>query len=191
MISGSSSAAEVPDAAAVPEPQHATPVLDAPAAGAGVVAAAAALAVLGIGARGLVAACFLGALAVLAAIDLRTHLLPNRIVLPSAAAVLILQVSLFPGDALEWVLASAGCFAVLLALALARPGGVGMGDAKLGLLLGAGLGLDAAMAMLIGCLALWPVAAYILARDGLGARTRALPLGPALALGAVAVVLTG
>jgi leader peptidase (prepilin peptidase)/N-methyltransferase len=117
--------------------------------------------------------------------------LPNWIVLPSAALVLTLQLALFPGDALEWVVASLGCFALLLALAVVRPGGIGMGDAKLGLLLGAGLGIDVAMAMLVGCLALWPVAAYILARDGLDARSKALPLGPALALGAALVTLAG
>jgi leader peptidase (prepilin peptidase)/N-methyltransferase len=191
MISGSSSAAEPAVVRAGMEPAPAVSVLDAPVLGTGLAAAAAAFAVLGIGARGIVAACFLGALGMLAVVDWRTHLLPNRIVLPAAAAVLILQVSLFPDDALEWVLASVGCFAILLALALVKPGGIGMGDAKLGLLLGAGLGLDVAMAMLIGCLALWPVAAYIVARDGLDARTRALPLGPALALGAALVTLTG
>jgi leader peptidase (prepilin peptidase) / N-methyltransferase len=191
VISGPPSAIHPPVLEAGPEPRPAVRLLDPAAIGVGLAGAVAALAVLGIGSRGIVAACFLGALGVLAVIDYRTHLLPNRIVLPSAAAVLILQVSLFPGDALEWVLASVGCFAVLLALALIKPGGIGMGDAKLGLLLGAGLGIDVAMAVFIGCLALWPIAAYILARDGLDARTTALPLGPALAFGAAAVTLMG
>jgi leader peptidase (prepilin peptidase) / N-methyltransferase len=191
MISGSSSAAETPAPSAPVSPRAAARMLDPVALGVGLAAAAAALAVLGTGSRGFVAACFLGTLGVLAVIDLRTHLLPNWIVLPSAALVLTLQLALFPGDAVEWVVASFGCFTVLLALALVRPGGIGMGDAKLGLLLGAGLGTDVAMAMLVGCLALWPVAVYILARHGLDARSKALPLGPALALGAALVTLAG
>jgi leader peptidase (prepilin peptidase) / N-methyltransferase len=159
--------------------------------GAGVVVAGFTLGVLGIDSDGIVGACFLGALAALAVIDFRTHELPTQVVLPAAATVLILQLALFPDNALEWVLSSVGCFALLLVLALSRRGALGMGDATLGLLLGAGLGLDVAMALLIGSLALWPVAAFILVRDGLDARKTQLPLGPALALGAAVVILTG
>ena len=189
MILDSSSTTERPTPDTQVEEQPAVSVLDPLALGVGLAGAVAALAVLGSGSEGLVAACFLGALGVLAVIDYRTHLLPNRIVLPAAALVLGLQLALFPGDALEWILAAVGAFAVLLVLALTRPGGLGMGDAKLGLLLGAGLGLDVATALFIGCLALWPVAVYILAREGLDARSRALPLGPALAFGAAVVTL--
>lgn len=191
MISGSPSATEPAAVDAVTERAPTAPLYDSLVALGAVGGAAAALVALGTGARGLVGACFLGALGALAVIDLRTHLLPNRVVLPAAAVVLILQVVFFPEAALEWVLASVGCFGLLAVLALVKPGGLGMGDAKLGLLLGAGLGMDVAMAMLIGCLALWPVAGYILARDGLEARHAALPLGPALALGAAVVLLTG
>jgi prepilin signal peptidase PulO-like enzyme (type II secretory pathway) len=158
--------------------------------GAGVVVAGFTLGVLGIGSDGIMGACFLGALAALAVIDFRTHELPNKVVLPVAATILILQLALFPDNALEWVLSSVGCFALLLVLVLSRRGALGMGDATLGLLLGAGLGLDVAMALLIGTLALWPVAAFILLRDGIDARKTELPLGPALALGAAIVTLT-
>lgn len=159
--------------------------------GAAVAAAILALVVLGLGSRGVVAACFLGALGALAVIDFQTHLLPNRIVVPAAALVLALQLALFPGDAVEWIAAALGCFVVLLLIALAKPGGIGMGDAKLGLLLGAGLGADVTMALVLGCLALWPFAVYLLLRDGADARKAVLPLGPALALGAAVITLTG
>ena len=105
---------------------------------------------------------------------------------------LVQSLALFPDQALEWVLASVGCFSLLLVLTLLKPGGLGMGDVKLGLLLGAGLGLDVATAVLLGCLALWPVALYVvLTADGPDARKRTLPLGPALALGAAIVALAG
>jgi leader peptidase (prepilin peptidase)/N-methyltransferase len=174
-----------PDAATVPGTG-----IDLVAAGAGFGVALFTLAVLGLGSRGVVGAIFLGALAVLAVIDFKTHRIPNRIVLPSAALVLALQLALFPDDALEWVLASLGAAALLLALALVKPGGIGMGDVKLGLLLGAGLGVDVAVAMLIGALALWPFALWVVLHGGLDARNNALPLGPALAFGAAVVVLT-
>lgn len=141
--------------------------------------------------KGLVTACFLGALGVLSVIDFQRHLLPNRIVYPSAALVLGLQVILFPGDALESILAAVGCFAALLALALVKPGGIGMGDVKLGLLLGAGLGAGVVTAVFVGFLAMWPVALWVVAREGFSARKRALPLGPALAFGAAVVALAG
>lgn len=145
----------------------------------------------GPGARGLVDAVFLAALGALAVIDFERHLLPNRIVLPSAALVFALQLALFPNQALEWTIASLATFLSLLVLALIRPGGLGMGDVKLGLLLGAGLGSAVLGALLIGFLALWPVALWLLLRGGAGARKRALPLGPALAFGAAVVVLAG
>jgi len=188
MIAEPASAA--PDSATDSMPVRSSASVDPVAVGAGAVAAFFTLAVLGLGSRGIVGACLLGALAVLAVIDFKTHTLPNRIVLPSAGLVLTLQLLLFPGDAVAWVVASLGAAALLLALALAKPGGIGMGDVKLGLLLGAGLGADVTVAMLIGVLALWPSALWVVLHGGVDARKKALPLGPALALGAAVVVLT-
>jgi leader peptidase (prepilin peptidase) / N-methyltransferase len=145
----------------------------------------------GPGARGLVDAVFLAALGALAVIDYERHLLPNRIVLPSAALVFALQLAFFPDQAVEWTIAAVATFLGLLMLALIRPGGLGMGDVKLGLLLGAGLGSQVVGALLIGFLALWPFALWALARGGAEARKHALPLGPALAFGAAVVVLAG
>ncbi len=105
--------------------------------------------------------------------------------------MLALQVGLFPDQALEWILASLGTFSALLVLALIRPGGLGMGDVKLGLLLGAGLGVQVVGAVAIGCAAIWPVALWLLLRHGSAAFKRALPFGPALAFGAAVVTLAG
>jgi prepilin signal peptidase PulO-like enzyme (type II secretory pathway) len=44
-------------------------------------------------------------------------------------------------------------------------------------------------ALLIGFVAIWQVAIYLLLRDGAVARKHAIPLGPGLALGAVLVTL--
>jgi leader peptidase (prepilin peptidase)/N-methyltransferase len=166
-------------------------LLGAPALLAAAVGALAGVARFGFTSAALVTACFLGALGVLAVIDLQRGIVPDRIVLPAAALVLALQLALFPDRALEWVLSALGCAGVLFVLTLLKPGGLGMGDVKLGLLLGAGLGLEAAPAFLIGCLALWPVALWIVLRGDADARKQALPLVPAVALGALVVVLAG
>lgn len=117
------------------------------------------------------------------------HLLPNRIVLPSAAAVLLAQVVFYPDRALEWLVGALGAALLMLVLALLRPAGLGMGDVKLTLLLGAALGRSVLPAILAGFVAIWPVALYLLVRHGSAARRRALPLGPALALGAAVMTL--
>ena len=189
MSSSSSEAGHVaPGVAALPL-AHTGSLLRPVTLAVGAIPAAAALAVLGPAAHSLVAAFFLGVLGVLSAIDFERHLLPNKVVLPSAAIVLLAQIALFPGQALEWTLASLGTFTALLLLALIRPGGLGMGDVKLGLLLGAGLGAQVVTAVAIGFAAIWPVAVWLIVRNGSAAFKRALPFGPALAFGAAVVTL--
>jgi hypothetical protein len=112
-------------------------------------------------------------------------------VIPAAGAVLALQLALFPDRTVEWVLGSLLAFAGLGALWLVKRDGLGLGDATLGLLLGAGLGADVALAMLFGGLAIWPAAVYLLLRDGLDARKASIPLAPAFAIGAALVLLSG
>lgn len=97
------------------------------------------------GALVLVALLYLMAISVaLTLIDLDTHTLPNRIVLPAAVVlpVLLGVASAVTGD--WWAIARgligfAGLGAVYLCLALAVPGGMGFGDVKLAAPLGFGL----------------------------------------------------
>ena len=138
-----------------------------------------------------VTAALLGSLGVLAVVDLQHHVVPNRIVLPAMCLVLALQLALFPDQAREWALAAVIAGGALLALAVLKSDSIGTGDAKVGFLLGAGLGANAAWALLIGVLALWPVAAYLVFSQGVDARKKAIPLTPALALGAAIVALGG
>jgi leader peptidase (prepilin peptidase)/N-methyltransferase len=136
-----------------------------------------------------VMAVFAAVLIVLAVVDYRTRRLPNVIVLPAAAFVLAAQVLLDPGRALEYVAAAAGASLFLLVPALVKPEGMGMGDVKLALLLGAALGRSVVAALVIGLVAAGLVGAAILARSGWGARTTTIPLGPFLALGGIAALL--
>lgn len=151
--------------------------------------AAVALARFGPSARFLVAAFVIGTLCVLSAIDIAEHRLPNRIVLPSFAVVLVAQTALAPDRALEWVLAAVLSCLGLLVLHLAYPQGLGLGDVKLALLLGAALGADVTTALLIGMLAGAAYAALLIVRGGGTARHTAFAFGPFLAFGAVVALL--
>jgi leader peptidase (prepilin peptidase) / N-methyltransferase len=115
--------------------------------------------------------------------------IPDRIVLPAAALVLVLQVAFYPEHATEWVGASLGAALFLLVPALIYPAGMGLGDVKLALLIGAMLGLDVIPALLLGFLSLWPIAAYLIYVHGWSARKAKVPLGPSLAFGAILVLL--
>ncbi len=147
--------------------------------------ALAAFAQFGVGARGAVAAFFVSVLAVLSRIDLERHILPNRIVVPAAAVVLAAQVAFFPDRAPEWVVASLGAALLLFLPLLVYPSGMGMGDVKLALLLGAALGQAVVSALILGFLFIGPVALFLLIRGGAAARKTAIPFGPFLSAGAV------
>jgi leader peptidase (prepilin peptidase) / N-methyltransferase len=88
-----------------------------------------------------------------------------------------------------WIGACLGAFACFLVLGLVYPAGLGMGDVKLALLLGAALGGAVLPALLVGTLAAGVAGVVVLARQGLGARRRALPFGPFLAFGAITILL--
>jgi len=77
----------------------------------------------------------------------------------------------------------------LLLPLLVFPSGVGMGDVKLMLLLGAALGSAVATALVIGSLAAAAYAGLLLVRNGRAARHTAFPLGPFLAIGALVALL--
>jgi leader peptidase (prepilin peptidase)/N-methyltransferase len=159
------------------------------AALAGLAAAALVVAHFGAGARALVGVVLVAALALLAVTDIERRTLPNLIVLPAFAIVLALQLILFPERAHEWILASLGVGLILLIAALAKPGGLGYGDVKLGLLLGAGLGEDVVLCLVIAGFAMWPVAVHLYIRHGRAAGRMSLPFEPFLAVGAVVALL--
>src|SRR5439155_20870548 len=133
------------------------------------------------------AAAVLPVLAALAAIDIRARVLPNRIVGPAIAAVLVWQLAFFPARWEEWLLAGLGAGAFLLLPGLLRPGAVGMGDVKLAVLPGVALGGAVMAALLLALLFSVPAAIIVLARRG---RQATMPYGPFLALGAAVVLLT-
>jgi leader peptidase (prepilin peptidase) / N-methyltransferase len=161
-----------------------------PAVEAGTAAlAVACVAVFGPTVEAALAVGFCALLVTLSAIDIRHRIVPDRIVLPAAALVLIFHTLLDPSP--EWLLASIGSAAFLFAAVLAYPKGLGMGDVKLALVLGAMLGTTVSIALFLGFLAALLPAAVLLARHGPAARKMAVPLVPFLSLGAVVALFFG
>lgn len=136
-----------------------------------------------------VAAFFCAALVAVSATDIERFVIPNRVVLPAAAVVLAAQTLIHPS--VEWVAAAFGASAFLLLAALAYPAGMGMGDVKLALLLGAMLGRTVPVALMIGMVSALVPAVVLLARHGSAARKMRIPFGPFLALGGVVALFAG
>ncbi|MHC3473755.1 prepilin peptidase [Streptomyces sp. 7R007] len=135
----------------------------------------------------------------LAVVDFRVQRLPDALTLPLAGAALVLlgAVALVPEHAGDWLTALYGALALggaFFVLFLVNPGGMGFGDVKLALGLGAVLGwygwptvmLGTFAAFLLG--ALYGGALVVLRRAG---RRTAIAFGPFLITGAFAGLLIG
>jgi leader peptidase (prepilin peptidase) / N-methyltransferase len=136
-----------------------------------------------------VAALFCAALVAVSVTDLERNVIPNRIVLPAAAIVLVAQTALHPSP--QWALGALGASLFLLIAAFAYPAGMGMGDVKLALLLGAMLGWTVPVAMMIAMLSALVPSTVLLVRYGAAARKMAIPFGPFLALGGIVALFAG
>jgi leader peptidase (prepilin peptidase)/N-methyltransferase len=143
----------------------------------------------GLSAYAAVAAFFCATLVAVSVTDLERRLIPNRIVLPATAIVVLAQTAIHPSP--EWALGALGAFLFLFIAALAYPAGMGMGDVKLALLLGAMLGRTVLVAMMIAMVAALVPVVVLLARHGGAARKMGIPFGPFLALGGVVTLFAG
>jgi leader peptidase (prepilin peptidase)/N-methyltransferase len=135
------------------------------------------------------AAVFCTALVVVTATDLTHRIVPNRVVVPATVIVLALMTIAEPSP--EWAIASVGASAFLLVAALVYPGGMGMGDVKLALLMGAALGRVVPVALMLGMIAALVPSIVLFARHGSRARKMAIPFAPFLALGSVVALFAG
>jgi len=138
----------------------------------------------------LVAWAFLAVLIALTFIDLDHYIIPDRIVLPASAVALILSLLVGPQPWWHYLGAGLGAALFLFILALIWPGGMGMGDVKMALLMGLVLGKYVLVAMFLAFVAggLVGIALIALKRKG---RKDKIPFGPYLALGAAVGLLWG
>jgi leader peptidase (prepilin peptidase)/N-methyltransferase len=153
--------------------------------------AIASIARFGFSGHALVGVIFAPTLVLVTVIDLDRRLIPDAIVLPALGAVLVLQIAFHPDHTLEWVLASLGAALFFFIPMLIYPAGMGMGDVKLAGLLGAALGRSVTAAIAFALIAGGVVALLVLAREGIGARKKMIPLGPFLAAGGLLVFFLG
>ncbi len=122
-------------------------------------------------------------------IDVRCRRIPDAIVLPAVVAALVLR-AVWGGSTwamlLLWAMVAG---AMLLGPAVIRPEGMGMGDAKLAVLLGACMGALACAAVLLALVAgavgggVWAVL------QGTPLRDATIPFGPFLVAAALALAL--
>lgn len=143
----------------------------------------------GLSLHALAAAVFCVALVAVSATDIERRVVPNAIVLPSGVLVLALQLVRDPS--IEWPAAGLGGAFFLFLVALAYPRGMGMGDVKLALLLGFGVGWAVPVALFAGMVFALVPSVILLARHGSKARKMAIPFAPFLALGGLLALFAG
>ena len=129
-------------------------------------------------------------LVALAGTDLEHRLLPNVIVGPAALTGFVLSVLASPERWWIYLVSSVAVAGGLFALALVYPGGMGMGDVKMGGMLGAFLGPYAALAVFLGALC-GAITGGVLMAAGKVRRRHALPFGVFMALGGIVALFAG
>jgi leader peptidase (prepilin peptidase) / N-methyltransferase len=130
-------------------------------------------------------------LAIVTVSDLRTRLVPDAPLVFCLVLVLVVCAIAAPDELPERLAAGAAAAGFLLAAALIRPNGMGLGDVKLAGVIGAHLGTAVVEAMLVAVLSGSVVGLALLARHGWAARSRTIPFAPCLALGALVAMALG
>jgi leader peptidase (prepilin peptidase) / N-methyltransferase len=160
-------------------------------AAASIVAVIASFVDFGLHGRALVGVVLCPALILLAAIDFKHKLLPNAIILPATLAIGLIVAAYAPGSFLTHLAAAAALGGFFFIFGTVFAGSLGMGDAKLGFLLGLALGWKTLGAALVAFTGLLVAALYVLATRGVSARKDAIPFGPFLALGGIVAFFLG
>jgi leader peptidase (prepilin peptidase) / N-methyltransferase len=144
----------------------------------------------GVGYGLLSALVLISILIALGGIDLEHRLLPNVIVGPAALTGFALSVLQSPERWWLYLVSALAVAAALFALAIVYPGGMGMGDVKMGGMLGAFLGPYAALAVFLGAL-VGALTGGLLMATGRMQRRQALPFGIFMAFGGLVTLFVG
>jgi leader peptidase (prepilin peptidase) / N-methyltransferase len=124
-------------------------------------------------------------------IDIEHRILPNALVLPGTAAGLAAWAIADPSRLPEHALAAVVACVVFVLMALVYPAGMGLGDVKLALMLGAFLGSAVAPGLIAAFLISAVPSIAILVRHGRAGGKVGLPFGPFMALGGIVGLLYG
>jgi leader peptidase (prepilin peptidase) / N-methyltransferase len=134
---------------------------------------------------------FVTTLATITLTDLEHRIIPNTVLIAAAVAGLGIVVATDVDSLPERGIAAAAAGGFLLLAAIAWSGGMGMGDVKLGAVMGLYLGRAVAPALLVAFAIGAVVGVGVMLRHGTAARKTALPFGPFLAAGGVVGLLAG
>jgi leader peptidase (prepilin peptidase)/N-methyltransferase len=134
---------------------------------------------------------FVTMLATVTLTDLERRVIPNAVLIAGVVAGVAIAVPTDPDGIAERAIAAAAAGGFLLVVALAWSGGMGMGDVKLGAVMGLYLGRAVAPALVAAFASGAFVGIVLLLRYGADARKRAVPFGPFLSLGGVVGLLAG
>jgi leader peptidase (prepilin peptidase)/N-methyltransferase len=138
----------------------------------------------------LVAWAFIAAMVAVAFIDYDHMIIPNKIVLPGAVVGLVASVAIHPQRWWVYVAGSLGAAGFLFLAAMIWPGGMGPGDIKMALFMGAVLGAYV-MVALFAAFFFGAIVGVFLLLVQKRSRKEKIAFGPYLALGAVVAILVG
>jgi leader peptidase (prepilin peptidase) / N-methyltransferase len=134
---------------------------------------------------------FCSMLGIVTVTDLERRVIPNVVLLAGAVVALAMLAATDRSGLDTRTIAATAAGGFLFLVALAYPGGMGMGDVKLTVVMGLYLGRAVAPALLIGFAAGALVGVAMMARHGAEARKQAVPFGPFLALGGAVALWYG
>jgi prepilin signal peptidase PulO-like enzyme (type II secretory pathway) len=122
--------------------------------------------------------------------DLIEYRVPNVVTYPGTMLALAAAAFFPDGNLLNALAAGLAGGLVFLLMAVITRGGLGLGDVKLAMLIGAALGFPASYQALVAGVLAGGVVILLLFLTGVVSRRQAVPYAPFLALAAVVVVLT-
>jgi leader peptidase (prepilin peptidase)/N-methyltransferase len=140
----------------------------------------------------LLGACLGVVLVIASAQDLRRRKIPNWLTGPAALWGLVLGALMHPSGVPEQAFAGLAAGGFMFLFAVIYPKGLGMGDAKLALVMGIYLSDSVAVAMLVGLIVAALAGLAVIGDRGVAAgRKVKIPLGPFLAIGGAVAILVG
>jgi leader peptidase (prepilin peptidase)/N-methyltransferase len=130
-------------------------------------------------------------LAAITLTDLERQIIPNSVLLAGAVAGFLLVAVTDPASLPERLIAAGAAGGLLLAIGVAYPRGMGMGDVKLAAVMGLYLGSAVAPALMVAVFSGTFVGLGLMLARGSEARKLKVPFGPFLALGGIVGLLAG
>jgi prepilin signal peptidase PulO-like enzyme (type II secretory pathway) len=134
---------------------------------------------------------FVAVIAVLAVYDVRNHRIPNVVTYPAIAAGLLLAVVNPVGPWYDFVLGGLIGGGILLAITLASGGAMGMGDVKLGVVVGLVSGWPGVLVALFAAFASGAIVGVLLLAARRIGRRQPVPFAPALLAGTLVALFVG